>query len=189
MAEDQEKTIRVVQFSGKNEAKFGSFDAKLRAIGTSKGWCEALTDANCVPEEDTTADSKQKSLQKERIENDNKAMTYLTLACVDKAFPFVEDLSSACEMCESLCEQHKLIKVEDCAKLLTRFANLKLEDEAEDPIESFLEMEHTNHVVEKIDKKCKKEELEMAIMLFSKLPKLCSEMIAIEMRNVSMSDW
>jgi len=178
-----------VQFAGKDEAKFRSFDAKLKAIGSTKGWHNALMDENHAPEEDESADSKQKSLRKERIENDSKAMTCLTLACIDKAFPFVEDLSSACEMCQLLCEQHKLIKAEDCSQLLMRFVNLKLEDEAEDPIESFLEMEHTNHVMEKIDKKCKKEELEMIVVLFSKLPKLHSETIAIEMRNVSKSDW
>ena len=74
-------------------------------------------------------------------------------------------------------------------KLLTRFANLKLEDKAEDPINPFLEMEHTNHAMEKIDKKHKKEEIEMVIVLFSKLPKLHSEIIAIEVRNISTSDW
>ena len=49
MAEEQDKTIRVVQFSGKDEAKFRSFDAKLREIVTSKGWHDALIDDNCVP--------------------------------------------------------------------------------------------------------------------------------------------
>ena len=46
-----------------------------------------------------------------------------------------------------------------------------------------------NHVVERMDKKHKKEELEMVIVLLLKLPKLHSETIAIEMRNVSTSDW
>ena len=52
MAEEQEKTVRVAQFLGKDEAEFGSFDAKLKAIGTSKGWHDALIDANCAPKED-----------------------------------------------------------------------------------------------------------------------------------------
>ena len=60
MAEEQEKTIRVVQFLGKDKAKFRSFDAKLKAIGTSKGWCDALIDANCAPEEQSSA-SPEKS--------------------------------------------------------------------------------------------------------------------------------
>ena len=77
MAEEQEKTIRVVQFSGKDKAKFRSFDAKLKVIGSTKGWHDALIDENCVPQEDESADSKQKLLRKERIENDSEAMTQL----------------------------------------------------------------------------------------------------------------
>jgi len=92
-------------------------------------------------------------------------------------------------MHDAPCEQCKLTKVEDCAKLLARFANLKLEDKAEDPINLFLEMEHINHIMEKIDKKCKKQEIEMIIMLFLKLPKLCSEIIAIKMRNILTLTW
>ena len=66
---------------------------------------------------------------------------------------------------------------------------MKLEDEAEDPIDLFLEMEHANHAMEKINKKCKKQEIEMIVMLFLKLPKLCSEIIAIKMHNNSTSTW
>ena len=104
MAEEQEKTIRVVQFSGKDEAKFRSFDAKLKAIGTSEGWHEALIDVNHVPKEESSATLEEQVLQNERIKNDSNAVTHLTLAGVDKAFPFVEHLSSAREMHQSLCD-------------------------------------------------------------------------------------
>ena len=171
MTEQEEKTIRVVRFLGKDEAKFRSFDAKLKAIGTSKGWHDTLIDANHTPEEDSSATADEKKLQIECIKNDSSAMTHLTVACIDKAFPFIEDLSTACGMHQAPCEQCKLIKVEDCTKLLTRFANLKLEDEAEDPINLLTEMEHANHAMEKINKKHKKQEIEMIIAPFFKLQK------------------
>ena len=97
------ESVKYYVFDGENEERWNEYSIKTLAFAESKGWSEGLTS------ESASKDSK------------TSAKNYLTMSLTGKAFRFVNQTKTACEIWEALKDEYAPTEEEDRYELEQEF--------------------------------------------------------------------
>jgi hypothetical protein len=155
------ESTRVVNFNGEDKTKYREWSMKTEAIGQTKKWAKVLLN-NFKIAELNKKEEEQEALTKEeknKLETNASAWTYLVLACKGKAFNIVagtkdKDAHAAWNRIRDAMAPNK---AKDLIKLNKQFTTLTMEDENEDPEIYITEFEKINVLYESIGPNTRKK--------------------------------
>ena len=138
MSEDKDTdTSRVIKFSGQ-DSKWREWSAKFKAIGTKKGWWKEFEH-----DDDIDFEKKTQAPFKDRIEDNNSAFHYLTLACSGEAFEYIEGTEGNARLAwKNLKSRYEANESSDLIGLIEAFTRCKMKDNDLNPDCWFHELEH-----------------------------------------------
>jgi hypothetical protein len=120
-----------------------------------------------------------------KVDTNQSAWTYLILSCKENAFSIVASVNDvdAHQAWIRLKEVVAPNKVIDLVVMNQGFTNLRLEDDEEDPKLYVNKLEHKNERYESVDRKYKKDDLEMITLLMNYVRQMLLLHIWHEIKN------
>jgi hypothetical protein len=162
----------VIPFSGALKGEYRPWKIKTSAIGNKYEWMKAL-------QSDLTHPGLSGAALTDPIRADQKlngkAVTYLVLACTDKAFNTVTNskvYQNAFEMWESLRMKLEADNDDNLVGLVGEFVSSRLENNKEDPEEWISRLEIMSQEMAALDAKYEKSDQEIMAHTFAHLPKV-----------------
>ncbi len=149
--EETVKSIHYVPFERKDKTKWKEWSQKTLAIASAKKWRRAILNdwdiAAIEANTDRTSDDETKLTQ------NDKAWTYLVLACKGKAFNIVARVkdNNAFKAWKALEKKYEPKKIDSYINLTEEFANFEMKTEHSDPSEFIDQLEELNERMAQID--------------------------------------
>lgn len=155
------ESVKYYVFDGENEERWNEYSIKTLAFAESKGWSEGLIS------ESASKDSK------------TSAKNYLTMSLTGKAFRFVNQTKTACEIWEALKDEYAPTEEEDRYELEQEFKQCMMESNNSNPTDWFNMLDQINARFSNIENgKFMKSDEDMKLHIRMNLPEeLYSEVI------------
>jgi hypothetical protein len=178
------ESIRVLPFTGKDKKVWQAWSCKTLAVGKQKRWEKALThDLNI--EEIQKKEEKLSNEERKALSMNNAAWDYLVWACQDRAFNIVDKVKDnvAFKAWQMLKKKYEMKEVDAYIQLQEEFQECKMESDKDDPTIFIEELAVINGYMGAMQDKYEKDDVEMILHIFSKLPGLYLEFITRQKAN------
>ena len=167
----------VYSFSGSKE-KFQEWKVKTLSLSRVHKVHRYLTQKLVIPTEQEAENKGESSSEYKAYEGNVKAYDLLVRSCTGIPLGLIESVESgnAFEAWEKLISKYETTK-EDVQSLEERWNGCKLDGLTQDPLEWFLHLDRINRLLESIDKKYKKDEVQIAGHLLNNVGKDYSSVV------------